>query len=341
MGAAGYTLSELAARCGGELRGDGGVRIHAVATIQNASPGSIAFLANPHYRRFLAGTRASALILAPADADGSALPALITKNPYLLYAKVAALLAPAVPVQSGVAPGAEVHPSAQVAADAWIAPGAVVEEGARIAARAHVGPNCVVMRGANLGEDSRLTANVTLCQGVSVGRRALLHPGVVIGADGFGFAPDKAGWVKVPQLGSVRIGDDVEIGANTTVDRGALEDTVIEDGVKLDNQIQIGHNTRIGAHTAIAGCTGIAGSVVVGRRCMIAGGAAISGHLEICDDVVITAYTLVSHSITKPGTYSGSLPMDDVAEWRKNSVRFRQLDKLARRVADIEKKTKG
>ncbi|MFI4920918.1 MAG: UDP-3-O-(3-hydroxymyristoyl)glucosamine N-acyltransferase, partial [Gammaproteobacteria bacterium] len=167
-----------------------------------------------------------------------------------------------------------------------------------------------------------------------------LHPGAVIGGDGFGFAPDKAGWVKVPQLGSVRIGDDVEIGANTTVDRGALEDTVIEDGVKLDNQIQVGHNVRIGAHTAIAGCTGVAGSTVIGKRCMIAGGIGIAGHLDICDDVVITAFTLVSHSITQPGTYSGSLPMDSVQQWRKNSVRFRQLDAIARQVADMEKKLK-
>ena len=336
-----YTLAELATRCGGELQGDGAVRLRGVATIQNAGPGHIAVLANPHYRKFLNSTGASAVILSPADAKACSLPALVTPNPYLLYAKVATLLAPAPATRSGVHPKAHVDPAAKVAADAWIGAGAVVEAGAEVAPRASIGPNCTVMEGAHVGEASRLVANVTLCHGTRIGKRALLHPGVVIGADGFGFAPDKAGWVKVPQLGSVRIGDDVEIGANTTVDRGALEDTVIEDGVKLDNQIQIGHNTRIGAHTAIAGCTGIAGSVVVGRRCMIAGGAAIAGHLEICDDVVITAYTLVSHSITKPGTYSGSLPMDDVAEWRKNSVRFRQLDKLARRVADIEKKTKG
>lgn len=335
-----YTLAELAVRCGGEVRGDGGVRVSGVATIQNAAKGSIAFLANPHYRKYLSSTGASALILSPADAEGCRLPALVTPNPYLLYAKVATLLAPALPVERGVHAAAHVDPAAKVAPDAWVGPGAVVEAGAEIGARASVGPNCVVMRGAKLGEGSRLTASVTLCQGVSVGKRALLHPGAVIGADGFGLAPDKSGWVKVPQLGSVRIGDDVEIGANTTVDRGALEDTVIEDGVKLDNQIQVAHNVRIGAHTAVAGCTAIAGSAVIGKRCMIAGGVGITGHIEICDGVTVTAMTLVSHSITEPGVYSGSLPMDSAQQWRKNSVRFRQLDSIARRLADLEKKLK-
>ena len=335
-----YTLAELAARCGGEVRGDGNVRVQSVATIQNAGPGNIAFLANPHYRRFLATTGASALILAPADAAECALPALLTTNPYLLYARVATLLAPAEPQRNGVHPGAHVDPAARVAADAWVGPGAVVEAGAEIGSRASIGPNCVVMEGAKLGEASRLTASVTLCHHVSVGRRALLHPGAVIGADGFGIARDKAGWVKVPQLGSVRIGDDVEIGANTTIDRGALEDTVIEDGVKLDNQIQVGHNVRIGAHTAVAGCTAIAGSAIIGKRCMIAGGAGITGHIEICDDVTVTAMTLVSRSITEPGVYSGSLPMDTAKQWRKNSVRFRQLDSIARRVAEMAKKLK-
>jgi UDP-3-O-[3-hydroxymyristoyl] glucosamine N-acyltransferase len=334
-----YSLAELAARCGGEVRGDAALRVRSVATIQNAAAGSIVFLANPHYRRFLTDTRASAVILAPADADACALPMLVTPNPYLLYAKVATLLAPPQVLQHGVHAAAHVSSGARIAPDAWVGPGAVVETGAIVDAHAQIGPNCVVMEGARVGDHSRLVAGVTLCAGVQLGKRGLLHPGVVIGADGFGMARDGAVWVKVPQLGSVQIGDDVEIGANTTIDRGALDDTVIEDGVKLDNQIQIGHNTRIGAHTAIAGCTGIAGSVVVGKRCMIAGGAAIAGHIEVCDDVVITAYTLVSHSIEKPGVYSGSLPMDEAAQWRKNSVRFRQLDKLARRVADLEKKT--
>jgi UDP-3-O-[3-hydroxymyristoyl] glucosamine N-acyltransferase len=337
---AGYTLAELAARCGGEVRGDGGTRVDAVATLQNGRPGAISFLANPHYKRHLADTRSAAVILAPADAEACKVPALVTKNPYLLYAKVAALLAPESAVKGGVHPAAVVDPAARVDASAWVGPGAVVEAGAEVGARASIGPNCVILAGARVGEDSRLTASVTLCKGVSVGKRAIIHPGAVIGADGFGIAPDSAGWVKVPQLGTVRIGDDVEIGACTTIDRGALEDTVVEEGVKLDNQIQVGHNVRIGAHTAIAGCSAIAGSTVIGRRCMIAGGAGIAGHLEICDGVTITAMTLVTHSITEPGVYSGSLPMDTQQQWRKNSVRFRQLDGLARRVAGLEKKTK-
>jgi UDP-3-O-[3-hydroxymyristoyl] glucosamine N-acyltransferase len=334
-----YSLAELAARCGGEVRGDAGLRVSGVATIQNATPGNIVFLANPHYRRFLATTGASAVILGPEDADACPLPMLVTPNPYLLYAKVATLLTPAAVAQHGVHAAAYVSPQASVAASAWIGPGTVVEAGAVIGAAAQIGPNCVIMEGAQVGEHSRLVASVTLCAKVRIGKRALLHPGAVIGADGFGIARDGETWVKVPQLGSVCVGDDVEIGANTSIDRGALEDTVLEDGVKLDNQIQVGHNVRIGAHTAIAGCAAIAGSAVIGKRCMIAGGAGIAGHLEICDDVVVTAMTLVSHSITKPGVYSGSLPMDEAGQWRKNSVRFRQLDKLARRLADLEKKT--
>ena len=336
----GYTLTELASRCGGEVQGDGGVRVHAVATIQNAAPGTIAFLANPHYRRYLPDTRAAAVILAAADADVCPVPALVTPDPYLLYARVATVLAPVLSTRHGIHLSAHISPEASVSAEACVGPGAVVEAGAVVAAHAEVGPNCTIMTGAQIGEGSRLVANVAICAGVSIGRRALIHPGAVIGADGFGIARDAGVWVKVPQLGSVRVGDDVEIGANTTIDRGAVEDTLIGDGVKLDNQIQIGHNTHVGAHTAIAGCTGIAGSVVIGSRCMIAGGVAIAGHLEICDDVVITAMTLVSHSIMQPGVYSGSLPVDHAVQWRKNSVRFKQLDDIARRLARLEKQSK-
>lgn len=337
----GVTLAELARRYGGEFNGDADTRVQRVATLQAAAPGDIAFLANPHYRRYLAVTRASVVILSRSDAVACPVPVLIVANPYLIYARVADLLNPPRARRTGIENTARVDPAAQVHEESWIGPGAVIAANAIIERGAEVGPNCVVMEGVRLGEYSRLVAGVTLCERVSVGKRALLHPGVVIGADGFGIArDDDNNWVKVPQLGTVRIGNDVEIGANTTVDRGALEDTIIEDGVKLDNQIQVAHNVRIGQHTAIAGCTAIAGSAVIGRRCMIAGGAGIAGHLEICDDVTITAMTLVTHSIHSPGIYSGSLPMDDAVKWRKNSVRFRQLDELARRVTSIEKKLK-
>ncbi|MGH8371515.1 MAG: UDP-3-O-(3-hydroxymyristoyl)glucosamine N-acyltransferase [Gammaproteobacteria bacterium] len=338
--AAGFTLAELAHRCAGEFRGDPDIRIQRVATLQNAMQGDIAFLANPHYKRYLGTTRASAVIVSPQDSSACSVAALIVENPYLIYARVADLLAPSRLQKKGIDRSAHVDPAARVHEEAWVGQGAVVAAHAVIERGAEIGPNCVVMEAATVGEDSRLVANVTLCEGVSVGKRGLLHPGVVIGADGFGIARDGGTWVKVPQLGTVRIGDDVEIGANTTVDRGALEDTVIEEGVKLDNQIQVAHNVRIGAHAAIAGCTAIAGSTVIGKRCMIAGGVGIAGHLEICDDAVVTAMTLVTHSIHSAGVYSGSLPMDKAANWRRNSVRFRQLDELARRLASIEKKLK-
>ncbi|MGH8413640.1 MAG: UDP-3-O-(3-hydroxymyristoyl)glucosamine N-acyltransferase [Gammaproteobacteria bacterium] len=334
------TLAELAERCGATLRGDGSTRVHGVGTLTHAGPGTITFLSNPHYRHYLSGTKAAAVILASADADSCPVPALISANPYLVYARVATLLAPRPPLRKGVDAGARVHPAARVSTEAWIGPGAVVEEGAEIAVGASIGPNCVVMAGAQVQEHSWLVANVTLCHGVHIGKRALIHPGVVIGADGFGIARDDGQWVKVPQLGSVLIGDDVEIGANTTIDRGALEDTVIGNGVKLDNLIQIGHNVRIGEHTAIAGCAGISGSAIIGRRCMLGGAVGVVGHIEICDDVTVTGMTVVSHSIREPGVYSGSLPMDTAAQWRKNSVRFRQLDELARRLIAIEKKMK-
>jgi len=335
-----YTLTELADRCGGLLRGNGDTLIRSVATIQHAGPGAITFLSNNRYRRYLAETRAAAVILAPADADICPVPALVSDNPYLLYARVATLLTTTLTSQKGIDVDAKVHPDARVSAGAWIAPGVVLEKGVVIARGACIGPNCVIQTGASVGEDSRLVANVTLCHDVRVGKRALIHPGTVLGADGFGIARDGDTWVKVPQLGSVVIGDDVEIGANTTIDRGALEDTVIDNGVKLDNQIQVGHNAHIGEHTAIAGCVGISGSAHIGRRCMIGGGAGVAGHIEICDDVTITAMTIVSHSIREPGVYSGSLPMDTGAQWRKNSARFRQLDEFVRRLIAIEKKLK-
>jgi UDP-3-O-[3-hydroxymyristoyl] glucosamine N-acyltransferase len=331
------SLGELAVRHGLELRGDPDARVARVGTLHGAGPDAVSFLANPRYRKYLATTRAGAVVIEPELAEGCAVPVLVAANPYAAYARIAADLHPVPEFTPGVSPAAHVAAGAEVAADAGVAPGAVIEAGARVGAGAWIGPNCVVGAGAEVGAGSRLVAGVTLCHGVKIGARVLLHPGVVIGGDGFGIAREPAGWIKVPQVGSVIIGDDVEIGANTTVDRGAIEDTVIEDGVKLDNQIQVGHNVRLGAHTVVAGCAAIAGSTTIGRNCMIAGCTGIGGHLEIADGVVITGMSMVSHSIREPGVSSGSLPVDEAARWRRNAARFRQLDKLARRVARMER----
>lgn len=330
------TLGELAVAVGCTLRGDPDTPVERVGTLAHAGPGAVAFLANPRYASQLAHTRATAVVLAPEHADDCPVPALISSNPYAAYARIAALLHPPPAPVPGVDPRAAVADDAWIAPSAHVGPCAVVEAGARIDEHAVVGPGCVVGAGAVVGVGTRLAANVTIGHGVTIGARTLIHSGAVIGADGFGFARDPEGWVKVPQVGSVRIGDDVEIGACTTIDRGAIEDTVIEDGVKLDNNIQVAHNVRIGAHTIIAACTGISGSTVIGKRCMIAGAVGFVGHLEIADDVVITGQTMVNRSITEPGVYSSALPMDEAKRWRRNSARFRHLDELARRLKAVE-----
>ena len=331
------TLGELAEQVGAELHGDALCRIDNVATLQNAGKGSISFLANPRYRKHLLNTSASAVILTAEDLEACPAAALVTSNPYACYARVARLLQPLDSWKPGIHASATVSDKAEIAASAWIGPQAVIGDGVIVGENVFIGPGCVLEHDVLVGDDSRLSANITLCHAVQIGKRALFHPGVVIGSDGFGIANDEGRWVKVPQLGSVRIGDDVEIGANTTVDRGALEDTVIEDGVKLDNQIQVAHNVVIGAHTAVAGCVGIAGSARIGRHCSIGGNAGILGHLEIVDNVHITAKSLVTHSIREPGLYSSGVPLQVNRDWRRNSVRFKQLDDLARRLRRIEK----
>ncbi len=335
----GFTLGELAVRFGCMLKGDPEVRVLRVGTLESADSSALSFLANAKYRRFLTSTRAGAVVLDPALAGECAVPALLTKSTYATYARIAATLHPSIRHAGGIHPAAIVDISAIVDPAAWIGPGAVVEAGARIGARAVIGPGCVVMQGAQVGADTRLAANVTLCADVRIGERTLLHPGVVIGADGFGLAPEQGQWVKVPQVGSVAIGNDVEIGANTTIDRGAIDDTVIGDGVKLDNQIQIAHNVRIGAHTAIAACVGISGSSTIGERCVIAGQVGIVGHITICDDVIVTGQSMVSSSIHKPGIYSSALAVDEAKNFRKNAARFNRLDKLARQVGELRRST--
>jgi UDP-3-O-[3-hydroxymyristoyl] glucosamine N-acyltransferase len=314
--------------------------VRQVAPLDRATPDEIGFVSQSKYLPQLAATRAGAVIL-PVDArDATDMPRILTPNPYLYFARVSALLNPPPRPPAGIHASATVAPDAQLAADACIAAGAVVGAGARIGARTVIGPNCVVGEGAVIGADCLLHASVTVYHRCEIGNRAILHSGCIIGADGFGFAPNEGAWEKIPQIGRVLIGDDVEIGANTTIDRGALEDTVIETGVKLDNQIQVAHNVVIGAHTAIAACTGIAGSAKIGRHCTIGGAAMIFGHIEIADGTRISTNTLITKSLPKAGTYTSALPFSEHEIWQRNAVHMRNLDKLVSRVKDLEKKLK-
>ena len=329
-------LAELAVRFGCELRGDPDTLIERVAPLQDAAAGGLAFLANPKYRKYLRTTGASAVVLDAASAADCPVAALVARNPYATYARIAQLLYPAPGFAPGRHPTAVVEAGASVDATAWVGAHAYVGSGVVIGPRAFVGPGSVLLAGVQLGTDTRLVARVTLGEGVRVGSRCILHPGAVIGADGFGHAPDAGAYVKVPQVGSVVLGDDVEVGANSTIDRGAIGDTEIGEGVKIDNLVQIGHNCRIGAHTVIAGCTGISGSAIIGRRCMVGGMVGIAGHIEICDDVALTGRSTVTNSIRQPGVYSSSLPADEARRFRRNAARFYQLDDMARRLKRLE-----
>jgi UDP-3-O-[3-hydroxymyristoyl] glucosamine N-acyltransferase len=321
-----YSLGELAVRFGLTLRGEPGVVVRGVATLSRAEAGTLSFFANSRYRKLLETTRASAVIVNAEDETHCPVPALIHPNPYLVYARIASLMHPEPKVAAGIHPSAVVGARAQVAASASIGPLVVVEDDAYIGERVAIGPGCIVQKGARIGADSVLVSRVNLYPGVILGERCILHAGAVVGADGFGFASNAGSWVKVPQVGGVRIGDDVEIGANTTIDRGAIDDTVVENGVKLDNQIQVGHNVVIGAHTAIAACTGISGSTVIGQRCMIGGMVGFAGHLTIADDVVVTGCSLVSASIKKAGSYSSGMPTVETRLWRRMVAHLRRLD---------------
>jgi UDP-3-O-[3-hydroxymyristoyl] glucosamine N-acyltransferase len=321
-----FSLGELAVRFGLTLRGEPSLKIWSVATLSRAQAGSLSFLANSRYRRQLQSTQATAVLISAEDEPHCPAAALIHPNPYLAYARIAALLHPESHPTPGVHPSAVVGSKAHIAPSASIGPLAVIEDDAQIGDRVSIGPGCIVQRGARVGADTVLVSRVNLYPDVALGERCILHAGAVIGADGFGFAPHAGTWVKVPQVGSVRIGDDVEIGANTTIDRGAIDDTVVENGVKLDNQIQVGHNVVIGAHTAIAACTGISGSTVIGQRCMIGGMVGFAGHLSIADDVVITGYSLISASIKQPGSYSSGIPAVETRLWRRIVAHIRRLD---------------
>ena len=331
------TLRDLAQRFSLELAGDGAVEVHGVCTLTPGQAGRLAFLANPRYRPQLAGTRAAAVVLGKSDAKNYAGNALIAKDPYLAFARIARTFDRSSDFVPGVHPAATVARGVTVPASSHVGAQAVIGESAVIGEHVFIGAGSVIGREVHIGDGSRIAPRAVLENGVRIGQRCRINSGAVIGSRGFGLARGAHGWEEVPQLGSVILGDDVEVGANTTIDRGAIGDTVLENGVKLDNQIQIAHNVHIGAHTAMAACSGIAGSTRIGARCMIGGCTCINGHIEIADDVVILGFSMVTKSIAAPGQYSGR-PAVAATEWRRNLARIRRLDKTTERLAVLEQK---
>lgn len=316
-------LGAIVDALGGELHGDATLSIERLAPLQNAQPDALSFLSHPKYQQELAASKAACVIVSPAMREAAAARGayIVTPDPYYYFARLTQLWKAhhARPEADRIHPSAVIHPEAHVDATA------------------RIGALCVVERGARIGAGTVLKSRVTVSEDCTIGERCLLHPGVVIGADGFGLAPHQGAWVKIEQLGAVRIGNDVEIGANTCIDRGALDDTVIEDGVKLDNLIQIGHNVRVGKHTAMAGCVGVAGSATIGAHCTFGGGAIVLGHLTVADGVHVSAATVVTRSIRKPGQYTGMFPIDDNANWEKNAATLKQLHSLRERLKALEK----
>ncbi|MFW5815713.1 MAG: UDP-3-O-(3-hydroxymyristoyl)glucosamine N-acyltransferase [Wenzhouxiangella sp.] len=331
-----FRLEELAAALGLAFRGDADRSIRNVATLASAGPDDAAFLANPAYKPALASTQAAAVVLGAEVAETFAGNALISASPYADWARLVELLRPRPAPAAGIHPSAILGPGAQIDDSAHVGAGVVIGAQVRVGPHAVIGPGCIIDDNVRIGEATQLVGRVWVGGGARLGRRVIVHPGVVIGADGFGLAMEQGRWRKVPQVGSVRIGDDCEIGANTTIDRGAIEDTVLEDDVRIDNQVQIAHNVRIGAHSAIAGCVGIAGSTRIGRYCMIAGASGIAGHLDICDSVIITAMSTVLDSIDQPGEYGSGIPARPHARWKRLLVRLGQLDHWARRLRRLE-----
>jgi UDP-3-O-[3-hydroxymyristoyl] glucosamine N-acyltransferase len=331
------TLGELAEVLGATVRGAQDRTITGLATLQEAGPAQLSFLANPQYRKYLADTQAGAVLLKEADADAFDGDALIVPDPYLAYARISHLFDPKPKAAAGIHPTAVVAEDATIDPSASIGPGAVIESGARIGAGVTIGAHCFIGARCVIGDGGWLAPRVTLYHDVRIGQRVVIQSGAVLGGEGFGFANEKGVWQKIAQIGGVIVGDDCEIGVNTAVDRGALADTVLGNGVKLDNQIQIAHNVQIGDHTAMAACVGISGSTRIGKHCMLAGGVGLVGHIDICDNVFITGMTMVTRSITEPGSYSSGTAMQPAAEWRKSAARIRQLDDMSRRLQHVEK----
>ena len=317
------TLAQIASQLGGRVAGDPQLLIRQVGSLRSAGPGQIAFFSNRRHKAELEATRASAVVIGPDDEGLTRLPRVVHERPYACFARLSQLFNPPTSQLPGI------HPAAVVAASA------------RLGERVSIGAGCVIGDEVSIGADTCLYAGVVVYPRCRIGARGIVHSGAVIGADGFGIAKDGGRWLKIPQIGGVTIGDDVEIGANTTIDRGTMDDTLIEDGVKLDNQIQIGHNCRIGAHTAMAGCVAVAGSADIGRECTVGAGALILGHLSICDGTDISADTVISRSIRKRGTYTGMFPFDDNDSWARNAALLRHLAELADRVQALEKRLRG
>lgn len=337
-----WTLAELADVVGAQLRGDGNLKIQGVATLQNADSSQLAFLSNPLYRSQLKACRAAAVIMSAEFENDFSGSALLHENPYYAYARLTSIFTSQKPTAADnepiVAKSAVISGRAKVASACTIGPHTVIEDDVFIEEGVSIGPGCFIGAGTHIGSGACIHANVSIYHDVIIGERCVFHSGVVIGADGFGFAPHADGWEKIHHLYSVKIGDDVELGANTCVDRGALTDTVIGDGVKIDNLVQVAHNVKIGEHTVIAGSSAIAGSTEIGKRCMIGGGVGIVGHISISDGVTITARTLVTKSIKSPGSYSSGAPLMPSADWRKSAVRFSHLDEMHQRLKKLENK---
>ena len=330
-------LSTLAEHVGGYVVGDEGSLIESVATLKNASKGDISFLTNLKYKSELRATQASAVILSEKHAKECITNALVVENPHSAYAKIATLLYPNKTEQHGIHPTALVGQNCQIDESCWIGPNCVIENGVTVRAGSVIGAGCYLGRDVIIGQECELLAGVTIMPGCRLADRVLIHPGVVIGADGFGQAYDNGKWIKVPQVGAVQIGNDVEIGANSNIDRGTIEDTIIEDGVKMDNLIQIAHNVHIGKNTVIAASSAVAGSTSIGENCIIGGLVGIVGHISIVDNVTITGRSSVLQSIKEPGVYSSSTPLEPNKHWHKNHIRFKQLDEMAKRIKALEK----
>jgi UDP-3-O-[3-hydroxymyristoyl] glucosamine N-acyltransferase len=333
---ASYSLREIAAQLGGEVLGDGDMVISRMASLASAKPGDLSFLSDSKYRSLLGETHASAVIVGAEARNSTSLPRIVTENPYAYFARVSSLLNPVRSAAPGVHATAVIDPTATVPASASIAAHCHIGSHAHLGENVVLGPGTVIGDNVRIGDGSNLHANVTVYADCEIGKNCVLSSGVVIGADGFGYAEEKGQWVKIPQIGRVILGDRVEIGSNTSVDRGALDDTVIEEGVKLDNLIQIGHNCHIGAHTVIAGCVGIAGSARIGRHCRIGGAAMILGHLEVADGVTISPGSMITRSLTKADTYTALMPFQPHDKWLKTAAHLRHLDDMARRIAQLE-----